>query len=125
MSFGKQFKRSLYQNLHQQRDGQLMQEKLLVMNEHRLTFEKSITSFKAMLFTNRNQLDHQRLLNQNLQTQIAQLVIPICRIDDRNMIIAPETAKKFKMMSDKLAVEQDQLSQEQRKINEIKNIFTP
>ena len=107
-----------------QKDNQLLQEKLLAMNSHRCTYEKSITSCQAILFTNHRQLQHQQQLNRDLQTQLAELVIPICGFNDKNTAATPETVKQLKAISDKLAIHQGHLAQEQEKINQIKNIFS-
>ncbi len=115
---------SMQEILHQPGDSQVLQEKLLVMNTDRCTFEKSITSCRAILFTHRRQLQHQQQLNQDLQTALAQLVIPICGFNDKNTAATPGTIKQLKAVSDKLAIQQEHLTQEQDKINQIKNIFT-
>ncbi len=115
---------SLQENLNEQKDSQLLQEKLLAMNAHRCNYEKSITSIRVILFTNCRQLQRQQQLNQDLQNQLAQLVIPICSFDDKNSTVAPEDVKNIKAISDKLTIQKGHLAQEQEKINQIKNIFT-
>ncbi len=114
----------LQKNLHQQENSRVLQAKLSAMNGHRLTYEKSITSFRVILFTRRRQLQPQQQLSQDLQTQLAQLVIPICSFNDKNTVASPETVKKLKTISDQLGVQQGQLAQEQDRINQIKNIFS-
>ena len=115
---------SLQENLNEQKESQLLREKLLAMNSHRCTYEKSITSCRAILFTDRHQLQHQQQLNQDLQIKLAQLVIPICGFNDKNTAATPEGVKQLKEISYKLAIHQGHLAQEQEKINQIKNIFT-
>ncbi len=115
---------SMQKNLPEQKESQFLQEKLLAMHAHRCTYEKSITSIRQILFTNRRQLQYQQQLNQDLKTQLAQLVIPICGFDDKNTAAVPETMKQLKSISDKWAIQQGHLAQEQEKINQIKNIFT-
>ena len=114
---------SLQDILHQQEDSQVLQAKLLAMHTHRCIYEKSITSCRAILFTDRRQLQHQQQLNRDLQTQLAQLVIPICSFNDKNTVATPETVTQLKATSDKLAIHQGHLAQEQDKINQIQNIF--
>ena len=104
---------SLQENLNEQKESQFLQEKLLAMNSHRCTYEKSITSCRAILFTDRHQLQYQQQLNQNLQIKLAQLVIPICGFNDKNTAATPETIKQLKAISDKLAIHQGHLAQEQ------------
>ncbi len=115
---------SLQENLNEQKESQLLREKLLAMNSHRCTYEKSITSCRAILFTDRHQLQHQQQLNQNLQIKLAQLIIPICGFNDKNTAATPETIKQLKAISYKLAIHQGHLAREQEKINQIKNIFS-
>ena len=115
---------SLQENLNEQKESQLLQEKLLAMNSYRYTYEKSITSCWAILFTDRHQLQHQQQLNQNLQIKFAQLIIPICGFNDKNTAATPETVKQLKTTSDKLAIHQGHLAQEQKKINQIEKIFS-
>ncbi len=93
------------------------------MNSYRCTYGKSITSCRAILFTDRHQLQHQQELNQNLQIKLAQLIIPICGFNDKNTVATPETIKQLKAISEKLAIHQGHLVREQEKINQIKNIF--
>ena len=115
---------SMQKNLNEQKENQLLQEKLLAMNSHRCTYEKSITSSWAILFTDRRQLQYQQQLNQDLQIKLAQLIIPICGFNDKNTAATPEMVKQLKAISDKLAIHQGPLVQEQDKINQIKNIFS-
>ncbi len=115
---------SIQENLNEQKDSQLLQEKLLAMNSYRCTYEKSITSCRAILFTDRHQLQHRQQLNQDLQIKLAQLVIPICGFNDKNTAATPEAVKQLKVVSDKLAIHQGHLAQEQEKINQIENIFS-
>ena len=113
---------AMQKNLQGNKDGAVLQEKLLVMNAHRGAYEKSITSFWGTLFTHRRQLQYQQQFNRNLQTALAHLVTPICGFNDKNKAITPETVKKLKITSDKLALQQEYLAKEQDKINQIKNI---
>ena len=115
---------SMQENLNEQKESQLLQEKLLAMNSYRCTYEKSITSCRAILFTDRHQLQHQQQLNQNLQIKLAQLIIPICGFNDKSTASTPEAIKQLKAISEKLAIHQGHLAQEQEKINQIKNIFS-
>ena len=107
---------SLQENLNEQKESQLLREKLLAMNSYRCTYEKSITSCRAILFTDRHQLQHQQQLNQNLQIKLAQLIIPICGFNDKNTAATPEVVKQLKTTSDKLAIHQGRLAQEQKKL---------
>ncbi len=116
---------SLQKSLNQQEEGQLLREKLLAMNSHRCTYEKSITSIRATLFTSHHQLQRQQQLNRDLQTQLAELVIPICGFNDKNTVATPETVIQLKAISGKLTIHQEHLAQEQEKINQIKNSYHP
>jgi hypothetical protein len=113
---------AMQKDLQGNKDGAALQEKLLAMNAHRCTYEKSITSFWGTLFTNRRQLQYQQRFNRNLQIALAHIVTPICGFNDKNKAITSETVKKLKITSDKLALQQEYLTKEQDKINQIKNI---
>ncbi len=115
---------SLQENLNEQKESQLLQEKLLAMNSHRCIYERSITSCRAILFIDHRQRQHQQQLNRDLQMALAQLVIPICSFNDKNTVATSETVKQLKATSDKLAIHQGYLAQEQNKINQIENIFS-
>jgi hypothetical protein len=110
--------------LQENSDRVTLQERLLTLNTHRCAYEKSITSFWGTLFIQPRQLQSQQQLNHRLQTTLADLVTPICAFDDKNKAIPSDTIKKLKITSDKLAVHQGHLVQEQEKINQIENIFS-
>ena len=115
---------AMQKDLQGNKDGAVLQEKLLAMNTHRCTYGKSITSFWGTLFTSRRQLQHQQQFNHGLQTALAHLVTPVCGFNDKNRAMTPDTVKKLKITSDKLALHQERLTEEQDKINQIKNPFT-
>lgn len=116
--------KAMQQDLQENKSGVTLKEKLLVMNTHLCAYEKSTTSFWGALFTNSRQLQYQQQLHHNLQIALANLVAPICGFDDKDKAIPPDTIRKLKITSDKLAVHQGHLVQEQEKINQIKNIFS-
>lgn len=111
---------ALQKDLHEKNDSVVLQEKLLVMNAHRCAFGKSITSFWGTLFINRHQLQQKRQFNQDLQSRLAHLVTPICGFNDKNKAMSHETVKKLKITSAKLAIQQERLTEEEDKINQIK-----
>jgi hypothetical protein len=115
---------AMQKSLQENPDRVTLQERLFTLNTHRSAYEKSITSFWGTLFTRPRQLRDQQQVNHRLQTALADLVTPICAFDDKNKAITPDTIKKLKITSDKLAVHQGHLVQEQEKINQIENIFS-
>lgn len=100
-----------------------LQNRLLSMEFYRDHYEKSIHSIWNTLSYNRKNRGLQRQINLQLQTIIANLVIPICGFEDRNTVILPEKVKQFKSISDRLVTQQNRMHQEKEKIQEIKNII--